>query len=54
MSEKQNIQITVDHRGNTLYRNYVIEDGQVPEGVQKGVQEMIDTINDTLDNPSYF
>jgi len=54
MSEKQNIQITVDHRGNTLYRNYAVEDGQVPEGVQKGVQEMVDTINDTLDNPSYF
>ena len=50
MSEKQNIRITVDHRGNTLYRNYAIEDGQVPEGVQKGVQEMIDTINGRFQN----
>lgn len=39
-----NARITIEVGNETVYRNYALSDGQIPESAKEGLQDMLDTI----------
>ncbi len=40
-----NVKITIEVGNETVYRNYALNNGQIPESAKEGLQDMLDTIN---------
>ena len=48
-NEIKMMSITIEIEGQKLTRNYVLTDGQAPEGMGEYVQEMVDALLDQSD-----
>lgn len=42
-----NMKIEITVHGNSIYRNFGLEDGQVPQSAKENLQEIVDTLLDT-------
>lgn len=51
MDKVEDLQIMVRYKGQELYRNYLIQDGNAPEICGEEVQDMMETIKNTAKVP---